>query len=220
MTETSTPTPAATETPATPTPTTSRPRRRTLVAGAVAAPLAFGAIGLSLAQTGTTVTPVEPTAISALHPSGAIAAKGAVAEIYGNKFVIQDGTGRALVETGRQGEGGNLVKAGEAVTVQGRFEKGFLHAILITRADGTQVRLGPAGGPPAGSLDWAKDKVGLGPKPDRAALTARVEAAGYTDIRVMGQGPRHLDVAARGADGRERQLHVGFDGEVREKKVF
>ena len=54
---------------------TPRRRRRALVAGAIAAPLAFGAVGLSLAQTGTTVTPVEPTAISALRASGAIAAR-------------------------------------------------------------------------------------------------------------------------------------------------
>lgn len=201
----------------------AKPRRsrRALVAGAIAAPLAFGAVGLSLAQNdAATPTPVEPTAISALKASGAIAAKGEVAEIYGNKFVIQDGTGRTLVETGRQGEGAPLVRPGEAVTVQGRFEKGFLHAKLITRADGTKVLLGPAGGPPAGSLDWAKDKVGLAPAPDVPGLTAKVEAAGYTDIRVLGRGPRHLDVAARGGDGRERQLHVGFDGQVREKKVF
>jgi hypothetical protein len=52
------------------------------------------------------------------------------------------------------------------------------------------------------------------------ALTAQVEAAGYSDIRVTGRGPRHLDVAAKGADGRERHLHVGFDGQVREKRVF
>jgi hypothetical protein len=195
--------------------------RRALVVGAIAAPLAFGAIGLSLAQTGTSVmTPVEPTAISALKASGSIAARGDVAEIYGNKFVMQDGTGKALVETGRQGEGGTLVKPGEAVTVQGRFENGFLHAMLITRADGSRVVVGPAGGSPPGTLDWAKDRVGLGAKPDVPALTAQVAAAGYSDIRVTGRGPRHLEVAARGSDGRERQLHVGFDGQVRERRVF
>ena len=203
---------------AAPTPKRSR---RGLVVGAIAAPLAFGAIGLSLAQTGTAVmTPVEPTAISALKASGAIAARGAVAEVYGNKFVMQDGTGKALVETGRQGEGGTLVKPGEAVTVQGRFENGFLHAMLITRADGSRVVVGPAGGPPPGTLDWAKDRVGLGATPDVPALTAQVAAAGYTDIRVVRRGPRHLEVAARGSDGRERQLHVGFDGQVHETRVF
>ncbi|MGU3362337.1 DNA-binding protein [Methylobacterium sp. M6A4_1b] len=203
---------------AAPTPKRSR---RTLVVAAVAAPLAFGAIGLSLARNGSAVmTPVEPTAISALKASGAIAAKGDVAEIYGNKFVIQDGTGKALVETGRRGEGGTLVKPGEAVTVQGRFENGFLHAMLITRADGSRILVGPAGGPPPGTLDWARDRVGLGAKPDLPTLTAQVAAAGYSDIRVTGRGPRHLEVAARGGDGRERQLHVGFDGQIRETRVF
>jgi hypothetical protein len=171
--------------------------RRTWVVGALAAPLAMGAVGLSLAQgTSFQPTPVEPVAIQALAPSGATAIKGTVAEIFGNKFVVQDPTGRALVETGRDGEDGKLVAKGEAVKVQGRFE---------------------TGGPAMGSLDWAKDRIGLGPKPDLPALTASVQAAGYSDVRVTGRGPRHLEVAAKDRDGREHQLHVGFDGQVREK---
>lgn len=194
--------------------------RRTWVVGAVAAPLVLGAVGLSLAQ-GTTFepTPVEPVAIQALAPSGATAIRGDVAEIFGNKFVVQDGTGRALVETGRAGEGGGLVAKGEAVTVQGRFERGFLHASVLTHGDGRKVVLGPAGGPPTGSLDWAKDRIGLGPTPDLPALTASVQAAGYSDVRVTGRGPRHIEVAAKDRDGRERQLHVGFDGQVRERPM-
>ena len=80
--------------------------------------------------------------------------------------------------------------------------------------------LGPAGGPPTGTLDWAKDKIGLGPNPDVPALTASVQAAGYCDVRVTGRGPRHLEVAAKDRDGRERQLHVGFDGQIREQPVL
>ena len=196
--------------------------RRGLVVGLIAAPLALGAVGLSLAQSGsrTPTAAPEPTAIAALAPSSAVAAKGEVAEIFGNKFVVQDATGRALVETGRQGEDGKLVARGETVTVQGRFEHGFLHARAITRADGTQVAVGPAGGPPQGVLDWTRDKVGLGPKPDLPALTASVERAGYTDVRVTGRGPRHVEVAARGADGRDHALHVDFDGRVREKPAL
>ena len=195
--------------------------RRGWIVGAIAAPLAFGAVGLSLAQnSGVTLTPVAPVTIAQLAPSAAIAAKGDVAEIFGNKFILQDGSGRALVETGKQGEGGSLVTKGEPVTVQGRFENGFLHATLLTRADGTTVVFGPARGPKPGGLDWAKDKVGLGPDIDAPGLTAKVEAAGYSDIRVTGRGPRHLDMAAKGQDGRERLLHVGFDGDIREKRSF
>lgn len=191
-----------------------RHKRRLLAAAAV--PLALGAAGLSLAQTSTLTAPLTPVAVSALAPSAAVAAKGEVAEIFGNKFVLQDGTGRALVETGPAGESGTLVKAGESLTVQGRFENGFLHARQITRADGTVVAVGPAGGPPGG-LDRLRERVGLGAQPDAEALTGQVQRQGYTDIRFLGRGPRHFDVVAKARDGRERLLHVGFDGTIREK---
>lgn len=219
------PSPALPETRSTETAQAKAPRRpaarRGLVVGALALPLALGAAGLSFAQKGeVATTPLEPTAISALAPSGAVAAKGEVAEIFGNKFVLQDATGRTLVETGRQGEGDALVRKGETVTVRGRFENGFLHAAALVRADGTTTDLKPAGGPRPGGLDWMKDKIGLGPEIDLPGLKAKVEAAGYTDVRIAGRGPKHLDVAAKGADGRERMLHVGFDGGIREKRVF
>lgn len=200
----------------TPRPTTAGARRR-IVLGALGATLALGAAVSSAAQT-FTPTPVAPVTISALAPSGGTAVKGEVAEIYGNKFILQDGSGRALVETGREGEGGKLVEKGETVTVQGRFESGFLHAKILTRADGQVVRLGPTGGPPTGSLDWAKEKVGIGKGPDVPELTRKVEAAGYTDIRVTGRGPKHLEVAAK-KDGQEKNLHVGFDGRIRERPL-
>lgn len=201
----------------------SRPgwRRRPLLLGAVAIPLVLGVAGLSFAQNRVAApTPVAPTPIGSLMTSRDVAAKGDVAEIYGNKFIVQDPTGRALVETGPRGAGGTLVKTGETVTVQGRFENGFMHAAVITHADGSQVLLGPAGGPPPGGrgpLAWAKDKIGLGPKLDVPAMTATVERAGYSEVRVLGSGPRHLEVAAKGPDGRERVLHVNVDGRVRER---
>ena len=194
--------------------------KRHLFVGAVAAPLALGAAGLSLAQTNTTVAPLTPVAVSALAPSSAIAAKGEVDEIFGNKFVLQDGTGRALVETGPAGESGTLVKKGESLTVQGRFENGFLHAQQITRADGTAVAVGPAGGPPPSRLDWVRERVGLARQPDTESLTGQVQRLGYTDIRFLGRGPRHYDVAAKAQDGRERLLHVGFGGDIHEKPSF
>ncbi|GBU17801.1 MULTISPECIES: DNA-binding protein [Methylobacterium] len=210
-----TPTETSSATEPTRGPEGRRRLRRTLAIGAVGAALVAGAAGLSSAQT-VIPTTVPPIAISALAPSGATAVKGEVAEIFGNKFVVQDSSGRALVETGREGEGGMLVTKGESVTVQGRFEKGFLHARVLTRGDGTIVRMGPADGPPMASLDWARDRVGLGERFDVPALTRAVEQAGYTDVRVTGRGPKHLEVAAK-RDGQERELHVGFDGRVRER---
>ena len=64
-----------------------------------------------------TPTPVAPVAISTLVPLGATAVKGEVAEVFGNKFIVEDTSGRALVETGRAGEGRGIVMRGETVTV-------------------------------------------------------------------------------------------------------
>lgn len=198
-----------------PKPVSRRRIGRRVGLATAAAALFVVAAGMTSAET-VTPTPVASVPIASLVPSGATALKGEVSEIFGNKFIVQDATGRALVETGRQGEGGGLVTRGETVAVQGKFEKGFLHARLLTRADGNVVRLGPAGGPPLGTLDWAKEKVGLTPGPDVPALTRTVEQAGYADVRVTGRGPKHLEVAAT-KDGEERRLHVGFDGRVRER---
>ena len=77
-----------------------------------------------------------------------VAVKGQVAEIFGNKFILADDSGRALIETGREGEGGKLVAKSETVTVQGRFEHGFVHAMAIQHSDGQTTMLGPPGPPP------------------------------------------------------------------------
>ncbi|NEI98935.1 hypothetical protein [Rhizobium ruizarguesonis] len=87
-------------------------------------------------------------AISAMPASSLITIKGKVAEIYGNKFVLQDESGKALVETGRAGEDEDLVAKDEAVTVQGRFDDGFVHASYLVRQDGRTEALRPPKGPP------------------------------------------------------------------------
>jgi hypothetical protein len=99
--------------------------------------------------------PLTPAPIAAMHDWSAVAVKGQVAEIFGNKFVVQDESGRALVDTGPEGEGGNLVAPSETITVQGRFERGFIHAVAISHADGRNDIVGPPGPPPhRGLLSW------------------------------------------------------------------
>ena len=87
--------------------------------------------GRRAAGRAVTFVALAPAPITAMQDWSPVAVKGQVAEIFGNKFVIQDDSGRALVETGRQGEGGELVAKSETVTVQGRFEHGFIHAVAI-----------------------------------------------------------------------------------------
>src|SRR4029079_1170312 len=93
-----------------------------------------------------------PAAIGDMREDTPVAVKGEVTDIFGNKFVIQDGSGRALVDTGPRGEDRRVVTKGEAVTVQGRFDGGIIRAQLIAHADGRNEAFGhgPKGGPKDG----------------------------------------------------------------------
>ncbi|PWE54736.1 hypothetical protein DEM27_19685 [Metarhizobium album] len=113
---------------------------------------AAGAGAMKLARPGMELAPTTPVAISAMQEWSLVTVKGKVAEVFGNKFIVQDDSGRALVETGPAGDSGKLVALNEPVSVQGRFEHGFLHATYIIRQDGSVEALGPAGGPPRHGL--------------------------------------------------------------------
>jgi uncharacterized protein YdeI (BOF family) len=111
---------------------------------------AVGAVAMHGMRPSVTMAPVKPVAINALQAGNIVTIKGRVAEIYGNKFIVQDAGGRALVETGREGEDGKLVAPGEPVVVQGRFEQGFVRAAFVVGPDSKVVALGPLGGPHEG----------------------------------------------------------------------
>ncbi len=119
--------------------------------------VAAGAGASRLMHRGEAQTLLPPTAINTLDDGNVVAFKGAVAEIYGNKFIVQDPSGRALVETGRDGEGGKLVAKDETVIVQGRYDDGFVKGSVIIHADGRTQTIGPAGGPPPHKMkDWLR----------------------------------------------------------------
>jgi uncharacterized protein YdeI (BOF family) len=111
---------------------------------------AAGAVTVAATRPSVTMAPATPVAIRSLQSDGIVTIRGTVAETYGNKFVMADRTGRALVDLGREGEGSNLVTAGQPVTIQGRFEDGFVHASFLVAPGGKVTALGPVGGPPRG----------------------------------------------------------------------
>jgi hypothetical protein len=131
-----------------PAPRRSKVSPRLMSAGIIIAVLAVGAAGGAGANRyiqksrPQSVLLLQPAPIAQMIP-GPVAVKGQVAEVFGNKFIIQDDSGRTLADTGPRGEGGKLVAKGETITVQGHFENGFIHANVMTRADGTSEAFGP-----------------------------------------------------------------------------
>jgi hypothetical protein len=114
----------------------------------VAFALGGGVTAVALQARRPALVMLTPAPITSMHGWSEVAVKGEVAEVFGNKFIVQDDSGRALVDTGRSGESGNLVAKSETVTVQGRFEHGSIHAHAISHPDGRNDFVGPPGPPP------------------------------------------------------------------------
>src|SRR3954465_15540319 len=82
------------------------PRRPALALGA-AVILAVGGVAGAVAghemRPSIEMAPIKPLAIRSLtSDSGIVTVRGRVAEIFGNKLVVDDGSARALVDTGRE----------------------------------------------------------------------------------------------------------------------
>ncbi|WP_312798088.1 hypothetical protein [Tianweitania sp.] len=101
---------------------------------------------------------MKPVAVNTLEDGTQAAIKGTVGDVFGNKFVLADQSGRALIDSGWRGEGGDLVKPGETVTVQGRFDRGSLRGEVLVRADGAAQSLKP---PKPGPRGWG-ERLGNG----------------------------------------------------------
>ncbi len=110
----------------------------------VALGLAIGAAGgagaVSLTRPAVEMAPTNPTAVARLASSdGVVTVKGRVAEVYGDRFVVQDATGRTMVNGGRDA----AVTKGAAVQVQGRYDDGQLRASYLVDATGKVTPVGP-----------------------------------------------------------------------------
>ncbi|KAA3510794.1 hypothetical protein GOZ96_09195 [Agrobacterium vitis] len=135
-----------------PSPPHERRKRYWMALPAIAVALAIGAVGgagaMKLVRPAPEMAPISPVAISMMPTSSLVTIKGKVSEIYGNKFILQDDSGKALVETGPAGDGGGLVTKDDVVTIQGRFDDGVVHASYLVDSSGKTAALGPPGPPP------------------------------------------------------------------------
>ncbi|SFP82119.1 hypothetical protein [Sphingomonas rubra] len=147
----------------------NRPAGLTILgAGLLALGGITGAIVMAETRPSVSMAPVKPVAIRSLSSTGIVTIRGRVAEVYGNKFVMEDGTGRALVDTGREGDDRQLVAINQPITVQGRFERGFVHAAFLIGTDNKVLACGPLAGPPHGPHDGPDRGPGAPPPPPGA----------------------------------------------------
>ncbi|MES2338141.1 MAG: hypothetical protein V4537_08605 [Pseudomonadota bacterium] len=134
----------------TPTPAPRRPRRTTRLAligaGLIGLGGVAGAVAMEATRPSVTMAPATPTPIARLTDDSLVTVRGQVAEVFGNTFIMADGSGRTLIDLGREGGDATLVARGQTVTVQGRYDRSIVRAAFLVGADGKTVALGPLGG--------------------------------------------------------------------------
>ncbi|MEG8038318.1 hypothetical protein QP166_02795 [Sphingomonas sp. LR60] len=115
-----------------------------------AALLAMGAAGgagaVQLTRPSVEMAPTIPTAIAKLPASnGIVTVRGRVAGVYGTRFLVEDASGRTLVDAGR---GAGTLTTGAPVLVQGRFDDGQLRARFLADQGGVREVGAPPPPPP------------------------------------------------------------------------
>lgn len=130
--------------------------------------LAIGAVGgasaASLIRPGIEMAPAVPTPVSKLSAAtGIVSVKGRVAEVYGDRFIIEDSSGRMMIDAGRDDR--LTIAKGDAIGVQGRYDDGQLRASFITDASGQVEQVGPRGRHGGGPRDHGRHHRLDGPPP-------------------------------------------------------
>jgi uncharacterized protein YdeI (BOF family) len=225
--------------------------KRRLALAALAAPILAGS-SFALAQApapapaapaaANAAPPIAPVKVNELRDMNAIRLEGRVAEIFGNRFVLEDATGRTLVETGPRGDRGDLVKVGDTVSVEGAFRGGEVHAEGIRVGGGERIALErprPDRGP--GREGPGRDGPGRdGPRPpheeragredrggwfDRSSIDEDAAAkaltdAGYKDVALTDTKRHHAEFTATDAAGQRWSVKVDEDNAIAEREPF
>lgn len=137
------------------------------VAAGIAIGLALGAAGgagaVSMTRPAVQMAPMVVTPLARLtSDTGIVTVKGQVAEVYGDRFVLADASGRTMVDAGRD----TVPTKGATMRVQGRFDDGQLRASYLVDAAGKVTQVGP-GPRPGGRGPDGKGPGHAGPRGPR-----------------------------------------------------
>lgn len=117
--------------------------RLAAAAALVAVGAAGGAGAISFTRPPIQMAPTIVTPIAKLgSTSGIVTIKGRIAEIYGDRALVTDGSGKTMVDMGRSRA--SSLAVGNAILVQGRFDDGELRGSFLVGPGGNVEAIGPA----------------------------------------------------------------------------
>jgi uncharacterized protein YdeI (BOF family) len=198
---------------------------RTRFVAALALAAGLGGAALGQTQPPAPAPAQTQTPIGSLATTQGVTIRGAVTDVFGNKFVVEDQSGRVLVETGPAWHSRVQMEVGETVTVTGEPDEGGFDAFTIQRANGETVTIREPGRRPpwAGGPDRGpgrdRDRDERRGAVDPAAVervTAMLADAGFGAPRLEEADGRHLEFVAEAGPGVIVEIETYRDGRLRD----
>ena len=150
----------------------------------VLAASAGGAGAMAMTRPSIEMAPTVATPIAKLaSSSGIVTVKGRVAEVFGNRIVVQDGSGRAMIDAGP--DGASNLTTGAPVMVQGRYDQGQLRAQFLVGPNGAVEAVGPAHPPHGPGAPPPPPGAGPAGPPPPPPFSMQLEAESASVSRLM-----------------------------------
>jgi hypothetical protein len=137
---------------------------------------------------------------------------GTVTDVFGQRYVVDEGGKKSLVDIGPKGRELVTIKSGDKVSIEGELtDAGEVHAVRVSVADQPAVEL------PGQESLWQR-LTGSG-QTDKVSLTPQmakdmVGKAGYEVVGEPRPEKKHFEVLAR-KDGQFYEVHAHRNGELK-----
>ncbi|WP_164730512.1 PepSY domain-containing protein [Pelagibacterium montanilacus] len=150
--------------------------------------------------------------------------EGEVGEVFGQRFILEDGSGRTLVDPAAAFSDDAQLSGGDRVVVVGDDTPDGFVARSITLADGTVILSAPAQAA-AAPAPAPRTETAQAPQPASAAMSAAdaqamLENSGlFSRVWLDEDDDGHFEFEAVDTDGREVDIDVRRDGTIYEIDV-
>jgi hypothetical protein len=144
-----------------------------------------------------------------MPPHHTVEYSGAVGDVFAQRFVLVTAGGNILADLGPKGAELFKLRTGDAVRITGEKKPSEIKVHTIALDGQPAVVIDHEKKPPPHHEDAHADPV--------IALRA-ADAAGFTALGEPRRKPKHFELRARDAKGRDVELHIELDGRIRKQK--
>jgi F0F1-type ATP synthase membrane subunit c/vacuolar-type H+-ATPase subunit K len=149
--------------------------------------------------------------------AGGVVVRGRVADVFGDRFLIEDTTGRVLVEAANAEKPASL-ESGQDVVIEGRLRGRVLEARRVTL--GTEMPSTPAAPTVPQPAEPRGDTLATLMRPaDAGSIRAAIEAAGFSMAGSPVRHDKHTEIPVRDARGRAWVAWLDRFGRLEEVEI-